>query len=57
MCNRKCYKVHTNKQNNRFSVSIIIEELMVEGRKPGLVDRKLDSRSKGHGFESCLILH
>jgi len=29
----------------------------VKGRKPGLVDSKLDSRSKGCGFESCLILY
>jgi len=27
------------------------------GRKPGLVDSKQDSRSKGCGFKSCLILH
>jgi hypothetical protein len=26
-------------------------------RKPGLVDSKLDSRWRGCGFESCLILH
>ncbi len=26
------------------------------GRKPGLVDSKIDSRLKGRGFESCLIL-
>jgi len=27
------------------------------GQKSGLVDSKLDSRSEGCGFESCLILH
>jgi len=26
------------------------------GRKPGLVDSKLDSRLEGRGFKSCLIL-
>ncbi len=33
------------------------EKKIAHGQKPGQVDSKLDSRLKGHGFESCLIQH
>jgi len=32
-------------------------KMMIFRQKPDLVDSKLDSQSKGFGFESCLILH
>ena len=30
--------------------------ILIEGRKSGLVGSELDSRSKGRGFESCPLL-